>query len=153
MGKRGPKPTPTVLKLARGNPGKRKLNMDEPELALEDAEAPADLKGEALLEWNRLAGELVAAGVLTTGDRALFKTYCELWGMKEQYRKLVRRVGLASADRLGYVNKLLKVQAQLKQYADDLGLSPSSRSGVKAVKPKDTKDERRKQFFGDSHQA
>ena len=30
MGKRGPRPRPTALKLARGNPGKRRLNTDEP---------------------------------------------------------------------------------------------------------------------------
>lgn len=148
MGRRGPQPQPTALKIARGNPGKRPLNTEEPQLPAPDLTAPKGLKGRALREWQELGPTLLAAGVLTMADLKCFLTYCQTVGDEERFEKLVDGVKPEEALRLGYAAHLLKVRGQLRQYEQDLGLTPASRSGVKAKKPVDPADERRRRFFG-----
>lgn len=152
MGARGPKPQPTVLKIARGNPGRRPLNDAEPQLespAVASRKVPAGLDGRAKREWERLADELISKGVLTIGDLHAFEQYCRLVGEVDAYEKLIKRVGRADAHKLGYANYLLKLRTQLRQQAAHLGLTPSSRSGVQAVKSgANIIDEKRTRFFG-----
>lgn len=151
MGRRGPPAQPTVLKIERGNPGKRALNHDEPELTrASSTKPPASLKGRARKEWVQLADELIEKGVLTVADLTAFETYCQLVGECDTYERLIRRVGRTDAHKLGYAGFLLKLRAQQKQYAAELGLTPSSRSGVKAVKKPDPADAKRRRFFGGS---
>jgi P27 family predicted phage terminase small subunit len=151
MGRRGFQPQPTALKLARGNPHQHKLNDAEPELAVATRAAPSGLKGRARKEWDRLADELISKGVLTVGDMHFFEEYCTLVGEVDTYEKLIRRVGRENAHKLGYANYLLKLRTQLRQQAAHLGLTPSSRSGVKAVKVAAAKSPealKRDRFFG-----
>lgn len=149
MGRRGPQPQPTVLKLARGNPGKRQLNHDEPDLAAASHAVPAGVTGRAKKEWVRLVDELITKGVLTVGDMHAFEEYCRLVGEVDAYEKLITKVGRAEAHRLGYANYLLKLRTQLRQQAAHLGLTPSSRSGVKAVKVVvNAAATKRERFFG-----
>lgn len=148
MGRRGTKQTPTALKVARGNPGHRPLNTEEPELPSADLTPPDDLKGRALQEWNRMGPVYLNAGVITVGDLKCFETYCRIVGDEARYAKLAADVKPEEALRLGYAGHLLKVRAQLKQYLAELGGTPSSRSGVKARKPADKGDERKRRFFG-----
>jgi phage terminase small subunit len=148
MGKRGPAPQPTALKIARGNPGKRALNHDEPELAVAETTCPTDLTGRAAAEWNRLAPELVAKGVLTVGDMAVFKTYCQLTGELEAWTKRVAGCALRDEMRMEWEGHVNKLRTQHRQHAAEIGLTPSRRSGVKAAKRADPADERRKRFFG-----
>lgn len=150
MGRRGPQPQPTAFKLERGNPGQRPLNHAEPELAAATRTVPSGLKGRARKEWTRLADELISKGVLTVGDMHAFEEYCTLVGEVDSYEKLIRRVGRETAHRLGYANYLLKLRTQLRQQAAHLGLTPSSRSGVKAVKvaTKDAAAAKREKYFG-----
>jgi P27 family predicted phage terminase small subunit len=151
MGRRGPQPQPTALKLERGNPGHRPLNQDEPQLAAPASKVPVGLKGRAKAEWSRLVDELISKGVLTVGDMHAFEEYCTLVGEVDSYEKLIRKVGRETAHRLGYANYLLKLRTQLRQQAAHLGLTPSSRSGVKAVKSVPVKSAaatKRERFFG-----
>ncbi len=153
MGQRGPRPEPTALKLARGNPGKRPINHDEPELTAAKSKPPTGLPAAARKEWIRLADELVNAGVLTVGDLQTFEQYCRLVADVEKVQKLVHRTGWIDAKKLGYVRDLKDLRAQLKQFAAELGLTPTSRSGVKKIKGKKATDEKRNRFFGDRHQV
>lgn len=157
MGKRGPAPAPTALKVARGNPGKRALNHDEPVLPPADLSPPKGLKGRALQEWQEKGPLYLAAGVLTTGDMTFFKTYCQIVGDEDRYQKLADKVTPSEALDLGYASHLVKIRAQLKQYFDALGGTPSSRSGVKVNhqgwQPPEAPgakaaDARKKRFFG-----
>lgn len=148
MGRRGTKPTPTALKLARGNPGKRALNHEEPELPATDLTPPDDLTGRALQEWHAMGPMYRDAGVLTSGDMKCFETYCRIVGDEERYRKLEESVKPEEALRLGYSAQVLKVRDQLKRYLELIGGTPSSRSGIKARKPVDPADARRRRFFG-----
>ena len=57
---KGRKPTPTHLRVLRGNPSGRPLNKAEPEFAADvPLRPPAHLDAEAKRCWKRLAPELV----------------------------------------------------------------------------------------------
>ena len=58
----GPPPTPTNLKLLRGNPGKRKLNTNEPDPEPAIPPCPSHLDKVAKKEWRRVSKELLALG-------------------------------------------------------------------------------------------
>jgi P27 family predicted phage terminase small subunit len=74
----GRKPSPTKLKILRGNPGKRKLPEEvEPEPCIPDP--PKQLRGAALDEWKRVTPELYELGLLTELDRAALAAYCQAW--------------------------------------------------------------------------
>ncbi|MEO0035368.1 MAG: hypothetical protein RLZZ501_1391, partial [Pseudomonadota bacterium] len=61
----GRRPTPTHLKLVRGNPGKRPLNEAEPTPARALPSPPAHMSDEAKVAWGRMATLLDQMGVLT----------------------------------------------------------------------------------------
>src|SRR5688500_13426098 len=77
---RGRKPTPTHLKLVRGNPGKRPLNASEPAPLLTLPTPPAELSADARVEWERVAVELHRIGVLSGIDRGPLAAYCQAYG-------------------------------------------------------------------------
>ena len=79
MGQRGPIPTPSALRVLRGNPGRRRQTKTEPTLAPGIPDPPAFLSEIALQEWLRVAPALAAAGLLTLLDRAALAAYCALW--------------------------------------------------------------------------
>src|SRR5262245_62892177 len=66
-GPHGPRPIPTHLKVLRGNPGKQRLNREEPEPMLPPAppEAPEYLTSYARAEWERIVTELYRLKLLT----------------------------------------------------------------------------------------
>ncbi len=75
--KRGPRPTPTRLKLPLGNPGKRPLNTREPQPRLGIPSCPKHLNELARKEWRRITRELNAVGLITNLDRGtLGIIYC-----------------------------------------------------------------------------
>lgn len=150
----GRTPQPTALKIERGNPGQRPLNQNEPELAKPAAKMPAGLKGRARREWTRLAPELIEKGVLTVGDMHAFEEYCRLVGEIDTYEAeiaaLVEKGNREEAHRLGYVNHVVKIRRLLAQLRQQLGLTPTARASVQAVKatPKDDAAKKRQRFFG-----
>jgi phage terminase small subunit len=77
VGKRGPRPTPTALRVLRGNPGKRPLSGDEPQPApLGTLEAPVWLDELAGAIWADLAPKAHGLGLLTELDRPRFAMLC-----------------------------------------------------------------------------
>ncbi len=79
MGLRGPAPKPTALKLLEGNPGKQKLNKNEPMPKVPDVipKPPKRLLPEAKKEWKRLAPAMVALGLLTEVDTSAVAELCQ----------------------------------------------------------------------------
>jgi len=145
---RGRKPQPTRLKILKGNPGKRRLPANEPQLPVTPTACPKDVRGDARTEWDRLAPVLVSAGVLTVGDLTAFREYCLLTGEVRAMERLIKRVGQATAHRLGYVNAVLKLRKEWRALAVELGLTPSARSRVKAA-PTGVPDDVEGFLFGD----
>ena len=71
MGLRGPKPTPNVVKLWNGNPGKRPLNLSDgvnPEIEIPSP--PKWLSNHAVREWRRISAELEVLGLMSKGNWA-----------------------------------------------------------------------------------
>ena len=157
---RGRKPTPTALKLLRGNPGKRRLNADEPTPDALPAAVPAELTDpEASAEWTRTIVPAIASGQITAADRAMAIAHCELWAT---WRSL-----LADAARHPHVVAVgpsqyptpnparvmsNKTFSLLKAVDAELGLTPTSRSRVTAERPAGrgptTQEQLRARFFG-----
>lgn len=77
MGRRGPAPKPTNLKLIQGNPGKRAINKDEPRPTPIAPRCPTWLDPEAKREWKRVAPELEKLGLLTAVDGTALMAYCQ----------------------------------------------------------------------------
>lgn len=141
MGQRGPAPKPTVLKVLEGNPGKQKLNANEPRPPALDAapSPPKRLLPEAKKEWKRLAPTLVGLGLLTGADLAAFTELCQNYAYYLITDKKILDLGDAGVTAMqktpsGYVQQhpLLSLR---RQYYDqwrkglaDFGLTPASRA-------------------------
>lgn len=141
-----PKPTPTKLKLVRGNPGKRAVNRDEPDLpAVEGArEAPAWLPEVARAEYARVLPLLTASRVLTEGDLRVLEAYALSYSEMVAATELVQKLGrVATAPKSGFevsapwVAQQRSAVAMLLKCAAELGLTPSARTKVKTVERKD----------------
>ena len=70
---KGPNPTPTAIRILRGNPGRRALPKDEPKPeAARSLDPPAWLDDAARAEWIDKAGMLDRLGLLTEADLDAF---------------------------------------------------------------------------------
>ena len=100
---RGRKPKPTIIKIREGNPGKRRINGDEPQPSGSQPTCPAHLSPTAKAEWKRLAQPLNKIGLLTQVDRAALAAYCQSYGRwVEAERKLTETPPLLKTP-AGYV--------------------------------------------------
>jgi len=140
---RGRKPKPTHLKLVTGNPGKRRLNRNEPMPELAIPMPPAELNDDAKVEWGRLSHHLFRMGLLTELDRGPLACVCQSYGrwmqaerlIAEQQKRSIENGLLAmSAKRNVIQNPLLAIaraaRADYIRYAIEFGLTPSSRARV-----------------------
>ena len=134
---RGRKPKPTVLKVLSGNPGKRKLNHDEP-IAAGIPDCPDFLDAVAKEEWNRCVKVLAEMGVLTKADRSALAGYCVAYSRWVEAEALVKRYGMiVKSPEKGFPMKspYLTVADQaleaMRKLMVEFGMTPSSRSRLK----------------------
>ena len=143
MGERGPAPTPSAIKRARGTFRADRVAADEPKAAGKPV-CPRWLPAEAQREFRRIAKELSALGVLGRIDGTALARYCHT---------LVRwRAAVAMVDKLGemqvFKDEAGKVKSvQLSPYttlarslAEELGraesafgMNPSARTRISAI--------------------
>lgn len=141
----GPAPTPTAIKLAKGNPGKRPINALEPKPKTGEPPMPRDLSKPAKKEWKRLAKMLLKLGVLTVSDGDALATLCEAKTLWREALNDVRKNGIliqvTAATRNGPVTiqkknpaiAVMESQAKLvKSLLESFGCTPSSRTKVNA---------------------
>jgi len=143
MGRRGPRPQPTALKLVRGNPGKRPLPKDEPRPTLGIGPCPESLCEEAKAEWVRVVVELEKLEMLTRVDSPSLEAYCGAVVMMRQARKAITADGLVLNGKFGPVkNPAVQIHrdcaALVRQFAAEFGLTPSARTRLKAPEKKTT---------------
>ena len=137
---RGRKPKPTRLKIASGNPGKRPLNPREPRPQPSLPTCPAHLLPTAKAEWKRLAQELYQLGVITRLDRATLAGYCQAYGRWVEAEKMLKQTPGILRMPSGYIqaNPWLTIATKqmelMQRFAVELGMTPSSRSRVEAVR-------------------
>lgn len=138
MGHRGPAAEPTAIKLAKGERRPSRVNYDEPQIdAPESHDAPKGLEGAGLEEWNEQIERLSERGVLTAADLTAFEDYCRALTELRRFEAKAKESGEELAIAKGYQGMVVKLRAQVNQLRQQCGLTPSSRSGVKAAKRKD----------------
>jgi P27 family predicted phage terminase small subunit len=145
----GRPPKPTQLKVLEGNPGKRKLNHNEPQFSADGLFCPRGLGPEARREWRRVAKLLREQRVVTAADRGALAAYCVSWARWMQAEAVVETEGLTvdvtlynrKGEEIGTkptINPNVMVAQQYQRLlmaaAGRLGLDPSSRSKVTTVK-------------------
>jgi P27 family predicted phage terminase small subunit len=142
----GPRPTPTHLKLLRGNPGKQKLNKNEPQPppTAEPPECPSFLTSFALDEWCGVAPGLHALGILCPLDVMPLSAYCvayQHWREAEEALAEMRKRDPAASGLLiksttgdPRIKPLCRVAAaaasDMIRYASEFGFSPAARSRI-----------------------
>ena len=137
MGRRGPAPAPIAIKLAKGESRPSRVNYDAPQLRPPDSVAPPrGLDGAGLTEWNRHAPQLVESGVLTGPDLGAFEDYCRALSELRRFEARAKRVGTELAITKGIQGAVIKLRQQVNQLRQQCGLTPSSRSAVRAASPR-----------------
>lgn len=138
MGKRGPKPEPTPLKLLKGNPGKRPINGREPKPKKTKSLCPGDMPVDGRREWDRIYPELDRLGLLTTLDLSGVEGLCRAYARSRQAERELADVPLTVTTDKGYVmaHPLLAVAktwwAEYRRWCAEYGLTPSARTGLHA---------------------
>lgn len=133
-GRSGRKAKPVALKKVAGNPGKRELNLNEPEFgAIKNIDCPDWLVGYGRELWVHLAPLLCEQKVLQASDIQNLEAYCAAYGRFRIGEESVARDGITVETPMGgivknpavtVVNEALR---QMASYGGLLGLDPSSR--------------------------
>ncbi|MCK1303899.1 phage terminase small subunit P27 family [Bradyrhizobium sp. 24] len=144
----GPPPTPTHLKLLRGNPGKRRLHPEpEPQIAKVCPEPPPFITGYAADEWWTVAPGLHRLGLLTTVDVAALSAYCYAYAQWRQAAEALARMAdrdetmhgllVKTVDGNARRNPLVKIAndaaEDMLRYAGEFGLTPIARTRLGAA--------------------
>lgn len=141
---KGRKPKPSAVRVRDGNPGHRTINVDEPQIptaadAFDAAPAALEHYVEARAEWGRLAPLLRKAGQITEADRSALLALCLEWDRYLDAMARVRTHGLVVTTKTGhpmtnpYLSIATRALASCNKLWPELGLTPSSRSRVKAT--------------------
>ena len=142
----GRKPTPTPLKLLRGNPGRRPLRDDEPRPKPHLPAAPSHLGAAAKKEWRRAGRMLVQLGLVSELDRAAFAAYCTVWGRWVEAEEALRTYGVMMKSPNGfpvqspYLAVANRAMEQMRSLLAEFGMSPASRTRVSGVTREDGHD-------------
>lgn len=141
----GRKPIPSNVHRLHGNPGKRRLNDREPKPGGNGTgggkpRRPKGLDHIARAEWDRMAPILHKLGTLTKIDHAVFESYCRYYSDWKRYQKLAEKAPVVMTKwgqpiRNPYINLAQDAFKNYKACATELGLTPSSRSRIKAEIP------------------
>jgi P27 family predicted phage terminase small subunit len=134
----GRKPLPSQFHIIRGNPGHRPINKMEPKPKPEIPTCPRQIQGEARKEWRRIVKELHAIGLVSRLDRTALAAYCDAYSRWIEGMTQVAKYGMVVKAPSGYpiVSPYLSIinaaLAQMKAFLVEFGMTPSSRSRIKA---------------------
>ena len=145
---KGRKPTPTVIKLREGNPGKRAINHNEPQPPPGVPECPEFLTAEAKTEWERMTALLEQMGLLSHADRAALAAYCQCYGRWVHAEQQVAKYGtiVKSPDKgfpmkSPYLTVADQAMEAMRKFLVEFGLTPSSRSRIRITATSAAEDE------------
>jgi len=142
----GPKPTPTELKLVRGNPGHQKLPQNEPKPRPLRPNKPSFGANKAASRyWDRLIPILEDMRVLTEADGFALKDLSIALALRDEAERGIERA--RKADKLVYItsnnSQALCAWFTLKDKAEKtcergyarFGLGPADRTKIEVSKP------------------
>jgi P27 family predicted phage terminase small subunit len=137
---RGPPPKPTHLRVLQGNPSKRPLNRNEPQVPpVETVNPPDYLLGHARAEWDRVAPGLRAASLLTELDVTTLAMYCIAYGRWREAKEMLAEMrekdpvtrGLLINGKINPLTKIARNAAQdMLHIAGAFGMTPSARTRI-----------------------
>lgn len=135
----GRKPTPSHLRILKGNPGKRAANRREPKPTKGVPRMPAHLTPKAKSAWKSIGPELARMGVLTLADGPALELLCDAYAEYRAARDVVRADG-ATYESVSVHGAMTRVRPEVAIAADawrrvasmlrEFGLTPSSRTKV-----------------------
>lgn len=139
---KGRRPSPTALKLLRGNPGHRPIGdvmTREPQPERSGfRDPPAHITGEARKFWFSEGPGLVNMGTLTDADWPSFEDLCllheEKLALTARINVLRRRRRLSAKDEMllmSYEGRRRKAMAQFTKLAGEFGATAASRPRVR----------------------
>jgi P27 family predicted phage terminase small subunit len=136
MGERGPLPKPFVRRRNRRQTSGKSVTVSRPPM-------PRDLPAEAKAEWRRIVGELEAAGLLASIDRAVLIRYCTAWSDWVELQRLLERSGKLLKGARGHLvrNPLWFMKQNAEETLAELGrqlcLTPMARlrAGIAHERP------------------
>lgn len=146
-----PKPTPTALRLIKGNPGKRAINKLEPKKIAPSIKVPSHLDPIAKTVWKKTAKTLDELGVLSDTDLQTFENYCETYARIRRLRAELKELGGTTYKSVKpdgevlwkaypQVAQLDSAERNFRSFAVELGLTPSARTKVQVKDKKDEND-------------
>jgi P27 family predicted phage terminase small subunit len=143
---RGRKPKPSHLRLITGNPGRRPINLHEPQPKTGRPTPPIALNEPGRREWVRVVRRLSQAGLVTPIDRAALAAYCQAYGDWIMARRAIETNAAADPVNHGLLietsngnliqHPLIgianKARSDMVRFAAEFGMTPSARSRVHA---------------------
>lgn len=151
MGKRGPAPKPTALRLIEGNRGHQKINKEQPRPRPVTPPCPSWLSSLGKREWRRVVPELESMGLLTIVDMAALAGYCESYAVWKGARRQLKTEAwvypnlqgtLCRHPLVGIADKAL---ANMLRFASEFGFTPAARTRIQV--PKAANDDDMSEFF------
>jgi len=143
VGKRGPKPTPTAIRKARGNPGKRPLNQHEPQPEGKLPKCPTYLKGDAQKAYRAFAKHLTDTGIAKAMDVTALELLCGSYALYVDALQKVLEVGPvwlekgeSKIPKFAYSPYWAVKNREWKNVLSilrEFGMTPSSRSNVQVL--------------------
>jgi P27 family predicted phage terminase small subunit len=134
-GRSGRRPKPTASKVLAGNPGKRKLNNDEPNFELvTDIDPPEWLCPNSREMWGRVVPSLLAEKVLCITDLHNVEAFCTAYANWRASQEAVIQFGIVVQSSQGSPIKnpaltaAKEAMSQMVTFGSLLGLDPSSRT-------------------------
>ncbi len=152
MGRRGPQPKPTALRILNGNPSGRPINKKEPTPKRGVPPCPDWLDDLGKDCWRWLVEQLGTLGLLSMAEANTMARYCDLWSNWRQATAVIREKGFAypiktKDGRLKYLQPFPQVSIanratiELRRLEQEFGLTPASRTRLTTDKPVDDTDD------------
>lgn len=138
--KRGRKPAPTAIKIAKGTRADR-ISKGEPKAPAGIPDRPAFLKGVAAQEWDFMAPLLADSGILTKLDGRALALYCFAFArfLRSQEAFDANELGTTSqrgGTRSTPYGKMCREESLLSQrLLAEFGLTPSARTRLSIETP------------------
>jgi len=134
MGKRGPKPTPTALKIAKGETRPSRVNYEEPVPLQEPPVMPKDMSQRAKAVWRHVLKQM-PDGVIVGADAHILRLYCEAVADYLDHRELSTSPLRQNSRGDIVVHPIQRViradRDAIRALAGDLGLTPAARVSLR----------------------
>lgn len=136
MGKRGPAPKPTRLRLVDGDK-KNRINTDEPVARQGAIEPPGEMSPEVRAVWDRVVAELDAMQLASPADVDSLRCFCEAVVDHERASAVLAKSNVVIKGLHGGLvrNPAVVVQLQaaetIRKFAQEFGLTPSGRTRIR----------------------